>query len=204
LLVAKRLLLVRHGESIWNAEGRWQGSADPPLSDAGRDQARALAEFLRDAGVDVIVTSDLDRARETAQIVADALGLPAPVVDARLRERDVGEISGHTREEIEAKWPGLLEKWRTGELTKMPGGEDDITPRVSAAMQDIAAAPEGTTVLVVTHGGVIGAIDRWLGTEYRRVGNVQGRWLAVDDDGGIAFDVHFGLADLDDNAPVAL
>jgi probable phosphoglycerate mutase len=202
--MAKRLLLVRHGESIWNAEGRWQGAADPPLSDAGREQAAALAEFLRDAAVDVIVTSDLDRARETAQIVADALGLPTPVVDPRLRERDVGEISGHTREEIEAKWPGLLEKWRTGELTKMPGGEDDITPRVSAAMEDIAAAPEGTTVLVVTHGGVIGAIDRWLGTEYRRVGNVQGRWLAVDDDGRIAFDVHFGVADLDGNAPVAL
>ena len=202
--MAKRLLLVRHGESIWNAEGRWQGSADPPLSDAGRKQAAALADFLQGEGVDLIVTSDLERASETASIVAAALDLREPSVDARLRERDVGEISGLTRAEIEEKFPGLLEKWRTGELTKMPGGEDDITPRVSAAINALAAAPDGTVVLVVTHGGVIGAVDRWLGTEYRRVGNVQGRWLTVDDDGRIAFETHFGVSDLDDSTPVAL
>jgi probable phosphoglycerate mutase len=202
--VAKRLLLVRHGESVWNAEGRWQGSADPPLSDAGRAQAAALAEVLRDESIDLVVTSDLDRAHETARIVATALGLPVPLLEAGLRERDVGDISGHTREEIEAKWPGLLEKWRTGELTKMPGGEDDITPRVSAVIETIAAAPDGSVVLVVTHGGVIGAIDRWLGTDYRRVGNVQGRWLTVDDDGRISFDAHFGVGDLDDSTTVVL
>ncbi|MBA2609976.1 MAG: histidine phosphatase family protein [Actinobacteria bacterium] len=202
--MAKRLLLVRHGESVWNAEGRWQGSADPPLSDAGRAQAAALAEFIRDEGIDHIVTSDLDRAHETARIVAAALGVPVGVMEDRLRERDVGEISGLTRAEIEAKFPGLLEKWRTGELTKMPGGEDDITPRVSAAIEALASAPDGSVVLVVTHGGVIGAIDRWLGTEYRRVGNVQGRWLTVDDDGRIAFDAHFGVSDLDDTTAVVL
>ncbi|MEY2398728.1 MAG: hypothetical protein QOJ00_1902 [Actinomycetota bacterium] len=191
--MAKRLLLVRHGESIWNAQGRWQGSADPPLSDAGRAQASALAESLRNEGIDRVVTSDLDRAHETARIVAAALGLPAPVVVAGLRERDVGEISGLTRAEIEQRYPGLLEKWRTGELTKMPGGEDDITPRVSRAVEAIVANDEGSVVLVVTHGGVIGAVDRWLGTEYRRVGNVQGRWLTVDDGGRIGFDAHFGV-----------
>lgn len=195
---------MRHGESIWNAEGRWQGSADPPLSDAGRQQATALAEFLRDEGIDHIVTSDLDRAQETARIVGNALGVPIAVIEERLRERDVGDISGLTRAEIEEAFPGLLEKWRTGELTKMPGGEDDITPRVSAAIEAVAAAADGSVVLIVTHGGVIGAIDRWLGTEYRRVGNVQGRWLTVDDDGRIAFDAHFGVSDLDDSTPVAL
>ena len=200
----KRILLVRHGESIWNAEGRWQGSADPPLSDAGRDQARQLAELIRDEGVDLIVASDLSRAHETATIVAAALGLPTPVIEARLRERDVGEISGHTREEIEAKWPGLLDQWRRGDLDQMPGGETDITPRVTAGLDAIANAPEGSVVLVVTHGGVIGAIDRWLGTDYSRVGNIQGRWLVVDDDGRVTFDSHFRVDDTDDASPVAL
>lgn len=201
--MAKRLLLVRHGESIWNAEGRWQGSANPPLSAAGRAQAAQLADYIRDHGIDVIVTSDLDRAIETGSIVADLLQLEAPLIEARLRERDVGEISGHTRDEIEQKWPGLLDRWRSGELTQMPGGEDDITPRVTEGLRAIANAPDGSVVLVVTHGGVIGAIDQWLGTEYRRVGNVQGRWLVVDDDGTIRFDAHFG-DDLDSTASVAL
>ena len=202
--MAKRILLVRHGESIWNAEGRWQGSADPPLSDAGRAQAAELAELLRDEGIDAVVTSDLVRASETATIVADALGLAAPTVDARLRERDVGEISGHTREQIEAKWPGLLDQWRRGELDQMPGGETDITPRVTAAVEAVAASSEGSCVLVVTHGGVIGAIDRWLDNDYMRVGNVQGRWLVVDDDGSVRFDAHFAVDDADDSSPVAL
>ena len=200
----KRLLLVRHGESIWNAEGRWQGSADPPLSDAGRAQAAQLAELLRDENIDAVVTSDLVRAAETAEIVARALGVPAVVVEARLRERDVGEISGHTREEIELKWPGLLDEWRRGVLTRMPGGEDDITPRVTAGLEAVATSAEGSHVLVITHGGVIGAIDRWLGNPYLRVGNVQGRWLAVDDDGKITFDSVFAVDDSDNSSPVAL
>ena len=199
----KKVLLVRHGESIWNAEGRWQGAADPPLSDTGRAQAAELAKLVKNEDIDLIVASDLGRAIETAEIVAATLDLPKPIIEPRLRERDVGEISGLTRAEIEQRYPGLLEKWRTGELTKMPGGEDDITPRVSAGLQAVIDAADGSVVLVVTHGGVIGAIDRWLGTEYRRVGNVQGRWLTVDDEGRIAFDAHFG-DDLDNSAPVAL
>lgn len=199
----KRVLLVRHGESIWNAEGRWQGAADPPLSEVGRAQAAELAALVKKEDIDLIVASDLCRAIETAEIVAAVIGHePAIVIEPRLRERDVGEISGLTRAEIEERFPGLLEKWRTGELTQMPGGEDDITPRVSAGLQAVADALDGSVVLVVTHGGVIGAIDKWLGTEYRRVGNVQGRWLQVAEDGSIAFDSHFGDSDTD--APVAL
>jgi probable phosphoglycerate mutase len=202
--VAKRILLVRHGESVWNAEGRWQGAANPPLSDAGREQARALADAVRDAGIDSLVASDLDRARETAQIVADALGLPAPVIDAGWRERDVGEISGHTRAEIEKKWPGLLERWRRGELESMPGGESDITPRVVAALRHVAFEHDGVCTLVATHGGVIGAIDNWLANPYLRVGNVQGRWLDVTDDGEIRMAGVFSAVANDDEAPVAL
>ncbi len=202
--MAKRVLLVRHGESIWNAEGRWQGAADPPLSDDGRAQARQLASLLEDVGVDNVASSDLVRALETATIVADALGLPKPAVDPRWRERDVGEISGHTREEIEAKWPGLLEQWRRGELESMPGGEKDITQRVVEALEAVATAPTGACTLVLTHGGVIGAVDRWIGNPYLRVGNVQGRWLAVDDDGRISMAGVFSAATDDDPAPVAL
>ena len=202
--MSKRILLVRHGESVWNAEGRWQGAANPPLSEAGRAQARALAERVVGDGIDGVVASDLDRARETAQIVAEALGLRIPSIDPGWRERDVGEISGHTREEIDAKWPGLLEQWRRGELESMPGGEKDITPRVVAALERVATAPAGECTLVVTHGGVIGAIDRWIGNPYLRVGNVQGRWLAVDDDGQISMAGVFSAAADDDEAPVAL
>lgn len=202
--MATRILLVRHGESIWNAEGRWQGAANPPLSDAGRAQARELSERVLDEGIDAIVTSDLDRAHETGCIVAAALGLPEPSVDPRWRERDVGEISGHTRAEIDAKWPGLLEQWRRGELESMPGGEKDITPRVVAALEAVATAPAGACTLVVTHGGVIGALDRWIGNPYLRVGNVQGRWLSVDDDGQVAMAGVFSAVADDDEAPVAL
>lgn len=202
--MAKRILLVRHGESVWNAEGRWQGAANPPLSDAGRAQARALAQCLLGEGIDRVVTSDLDRANETGRIVADVLGLPPPAVDPRWRERDVGDISGHTREEIEAKWPGLLEQWRRGELESMPGGEGDITSRAVEALDAVATSPAGTCTLVVTHGGVIGAIDRWIGNPYLRVGNVQGRWFSVDDDGLVTMAGVFSAATDDDEAPVAL
>ena len=202
--MAKRILLVRHGESIWNAEGRWQGAANPPLSEAGRAQARELAAGVTGEGIDSIVTSDLDRANETGRIVAAALGLPEPSIDHRWRERDVGEISGHTRAEIDAKWPGLLEQWRRGELESMPGGEKDITPRVVAALEALATEPTGACTLVVTHGGVIGAIDRWIGNPYLRVGNVQGRWLGVDDDGQITMAGVFSAVADDDEAPVAL
>ena len=101
-----RILLVRHGESEWNATRRWQGQADPPLTDLGRTQAAHAAAAL--GAVDAIVTSDLQRASATAQVIADALGLDAPMIDPRLRERDAGEWSGLTREEIHDQWPGYL------------------------------------------------------------------------------------------------
>lgn len=182
-----RLLLVRHGQSTWNAQRRWQGAADPPLSDGGRAQARALGAALTADGVDAIVSSDLRRAVETAEIVASELGVTSPVaIEPRLRERDVGEVSGLTVEEIDAKWPGLLDQWRAGTLERMPGGEGDITPRVMDALRALAAEPPGQVVVVVTHGGVIGAVDRHFGIGYERIGNVTGRWYEVTNDGELA------------------
>jgi len=181
--VPARILLVRHGQSVWNAQRRWQGAADPPLSALGRTQAEALAGAIRGESVDAVVSSDLIRARETAEIVMGELGLTELHIEPRFRERDVGEVSGLTVEEIDERWPGLLDQWRAGTLLQMPGGEADITPRVTSALTELAASPPGRVVLVVTHGGVIGAIDRHFGITYERIGNVTGRWYDADDTG---------------------
>src|ERR1051325_541049 len=93
-----RILVVRHGQSTWNADGRWQGQADPPLSDLGVAQAEAAARTVD--GVDVISASDLERAHHTATILAAPRQLEV-VADARLRERDAGEWTGLTRVQID-------------------------------------------------------------------------------------------------------
>ena len=99
------LLLARHGETEWNREGRWQGWADPPLNETGREQARALREQLRETPFDAVYSSDLRRAHETAEIVAAPHGVPV-IADEGLREIDVGSWSGLTRAEQEARFPG--------------------------------------------------------------------------------------------------
>ena len=103
-----RMLLVRHGQSEWNALGRWQGQADPPLSALGREQARSAVARL--GAVDLIVASDLDRALTTAAIMAEGLGVGPVMVEPRLRERSAGEWSGLTRAEIDEQWPGYLDR----------------------------------------------------------------------------------------------
>ena len=100
------LLVVRHAESEWNRDGRWQGQADPPLSSAGAAEARAAAAAL--GSMDCIVSSDLQRARSTAEIMADAAGVGPVIVDPRWRERDVGRWQGLTVDEIERDYPGAL------------------------------------------------------------------------------------------------
>src|SRR5438034_11161678 len=98
------LLLARHGETDWNRDRRWQGHADPPLNDSGREQARALARELAADPPSAVYTSDLSRSHETAAIVAAELGLPV-TADARLREVDVGEWSGLLWSEIAERYP---------------------------------------------------------------------------------------------------
>jgi glucosyl-3-phosphoglycerate phosphatase len=143
-----RLILIRHGESTWNAEERLQGQLDPPLSDRGREQALALAPIV--AGVDGrVVCSDLGRARETAEL----LGLRVARFDPRWREIDVGEWGGKTAAEIDAQDPALT-NWRGGPRVA-PGGEPwpDFTARVTSAFDELLAA--GGPWLVVCHGGCI-------------------------------------------------
>jgi len=103
------MLVVRHGESTWNAVRRWQGQADPPLSERGETQARRGALAAPEHGpFDAIVTSTLQRARLTGELIASALALPMLAADAELSERSAGEWEGLTRAEIERDFPGYL------------------------------------------------------------------------------------------------
>jgi glucosyl-3-phosphoglycerate phosphatase len=181
------ILLLRHGQSTWNAEGRWQGQSDPPLSPLGREQAEEAAGKLADVGVTAVVTSDLDRARTTGQVLADALGLGPPAEDRDLREYDVGDWEGLTRPEIESGWPEQLAAWKEGRLLATPGGEtrSAFLERIMAALRRVAAADElGDVAVVVTHGGVIRAAEQVTGGERQAViGNLAGRWFLAGPDG---------------------
>ena len=146
------LLFVRHGETDWNAERRWQGHADVPLNARGRDQAEALAAQLADEDIDAIYASDLSRAHDTALAVAKRLHLPV-VVDPDLREVDVGVIEGLTADEARA-----FEGWQ-GE----PVGQH--AERVLRAVRRIADAHPDGRVLVVTHGGSMRRVHEHLGLE---------------------------------------
>lgn len=151
------LLLVRHGETDWNRDGRWQGHSDTHLNDVGREQASRLASELD--GVDVVYSSDLARARETAEILAARLELPVHV-DPRLRERSFGSWEGRTGPEIEATFAGAHARWLAGEG---PGADDaepfaDFAARVQAFLAEVVERHPDETVLVVSHGGSIRVI----------------------------------------------
>ena len=154
------ILLVRHGETDWNAEGRIQGQTNSPLNERGRAQARALADELSgdDDSISAVYASDLDRARETAEILAGRLDLPV-VVDPALRERNFGSWENRTVDELEARWPGAWARWRDGDE-----GEGDVedhlvlAARVRDAIHRLGAAHAGECILVVTHGGAMRVI----------------------------------------------
>lgn len=177
-----RLLLLRHGQSTWNAEQRWQGWADPPLSALGERQAEAAARSLAggDDRFDRVVCSDLGRARRTAEVITEGLELGPVEVDAGLRERDVGDFTGLTTEEIGRRWPAVLEAWRERRLTTIPGGEEEpaLVARVLAALARVGTDGD---VLIVTHGGVIRSLERHLGVEPVPLPNLCGRWFEFED-----------------------
>lgn len=174
-----RLLLLRHGQSEWNAAGRWQGAADPPLTAHGEDQARAAARWLASTGLTGVVSSDLERARRTAELIAEGLGVPLLPVEPGLRERDVGDWSGRTTDEIEQHWPGWLRSWRDGELDRPPNGEANsaMAARVMEVVERLAARPDDEVLLVVTHGGVIHTVGQELGASWRGNANLTGWWV---------------------------
>ena len=159
----RSLILIRHGETDWNRVGRIQGLTDIPLNDAGREQARRAAEELRSelaispsdaADAAVIVSSDLQRAAETADIIAGALGLDAPRRYPELRERAYGDAEGLLTAEFQRRWG----PWHVADV---PGAETraDLRRRALAALARAQhdAAPMGTTLplIVVAHGALI-------------------------------------------------
>jgi 2,3-bisphosphoglycerate-dependent phosphoglycerate mutase len=157
-----RILAVRHGETAWNADARLQGQTDISLNAMGQEQARRLAEALADEGVEAIVASDLVRARDTAQAVADRTGLPL-ATDPGLRERHFGIFQGHTYAEVEQRWPEESARWRKREPDfGAPGGETlaAFYERCVATATRLAAAHPGRTLLLVTHGGVLDCLYR--------------------------------------------
>jgi probable phosphoglycerate mutase len=151
-----RVLLLRHGESEWNAQGRWQGHGDPALTELGRAQSRAAAVRLADECIERIVSSDLARAWQTAEIVSAALRLPFER-DPRWRERDIGAWTGLTREQIQARWPEDYAHFRAHEEHARPGGGESnamLRARAQAALAALRARHAGARVLVVTHRGI--------------------------------------------------
>ncbi len=152
-----QLLLVRHGETDWNRDRRFQGHADQPLNHAGREQARALADELAGERIDFVYTSDLVRARETAEIVAARLGADV-VVWNELREIDVGDWEGLTWPEIEERHPEGARSWHEhGQGWNSGETYDQLGERIIAALRRIAADHPDQSVLVVGHGGTVRA-----------------------------------------------
>ena len=163
-----RVILVRHGETDWNATRRAQGHADVPLNHAGRAQALDAARELSAFTVDAVYSSDLMRALDTAKEIARLHGLEV-VVEPRFREIDQGEWTGLTSAEIRARWPGLWGPER--HRSRRPGGESpaEVRRRALAALAGAVEAHPDGTVVVVSHGGTI----RWLSAAA----------LGLDDDG---------------------
>ncbi len=151
--MAATILMARHGETDWNRESRFQGHADTTLNDAGRVQARELAERLAAERIAAVYASPLLRALETAEIVAARLGLDVRTVEG-LREVDVGSWSGLTRTEIEQRFPDGFRRW----LALDHGWDDgesyeELGQRVLEALAVLDALHPGERVLVVSHGG---------------------------------------------------
>jgi len=160
---ATRIVAIRHGQTDWNAQARLQGHTDVPLNAEGRAQAARLAEALRGEALDAVYTSDLARARDTAQAVAAAGGAPLRLEPA-LRERAFGRFEGVTRDEIARRWPDDAERWRRREPGYAPpdGGEalTDFHARCIAAATRLAAAHPGGAIALVAHGGVLDSLYR--------------------------------------------
>jgi broad specificity phosphatase PhoE len=148
-----RLILIRHGETDWNVEGRYQGQADPPLNQRGLAQARQLAQKLRGVGLDVLYSSPLRRALQTARILAEALDVPLHT-EPRLMEIHQGEWQTLLYTEIAAHYPELFDRWQTEPWTvTLPGGENiaQVQERVYAAVDEILSRHEGQCIGMVTH-----------------------------------------------------
>ena len=173
-LAVPRLVLWRHGRTEWNATGRFQGQLDPPLDEAGRNQAAQAAPHLVASGLSpadtLVVSSDLSRAAETAATLTALLGVPLRL-DERLREHGMGSWEGLTRDEVAERDPEQYADWMAGRPIRDRGGEDPsaVADRALAALVDL---PEAPVAVVVTHGGTAGRLMErllGLGPDHQRV-----------------------------------
>jgi len=179
--IIAKMLVIRHGQSLWNIEQRWQGRADIDLSDEGTAQAYAAAEKL--GTFDIIVSSHLRRALHTAQIISESLGIGPVETDERLQESDIGPWEGLTVNAIEAQWPGYL-----AARTKPDGFESDesIAARFTIALTDIAQRCHNGTALVISHSGVIRTLRHMQGAHNPKLPNLGGCWFDVHSDGRVS------------------
>lgn len=159
---ATRVLVIRHGETDWNAAARIQGGTDIALNERGRWQAQQLARALAGERIDAVYSSDLQRAHQTASAIAGLSGA-AHHVDVRLRERGFGEFEGLTFDEIAQRWPEASERWRRRDPDFGPGGGErlvDFYERSVEAAGRLAAAHAGQHLALVAHGGVLDCLYR--------------------------------------------
>lgn len=159
---ATRLIAVRHGETAWNVEARLQGQLDIPLNERGADQARRAARSLADDRPDVVVSSDLSRARATAEAIASHNQVPL-FLDPGLRERCFGSFEGMTHNEVDRRWPEQSQRWRSRDPDFAPGDGESLRvffARCVEATLRIAEAHAGKTIVLVAHGGVLDCLYR--------------------------------------------
>jgi broad specificity phosphatase PhoE len=153
-----RLVMWRHGETDYNATGRMQGHLDSVLTDVGRNQARFAVPALARFSPDIVVTSDLRRAMDTAMMFTDTTGVSLRV-DKRLRETNLGLWQGMTSAEVDEQWPGARQIWQTDPTWTPPGGESrlEVASRAAEVVADLDESTEDTAVLCA-HGGLITAL----------------------------------------------
>jgi len=184
----RRIVLLRHGRTAWNVERRFQGSSDLPLDDVGVAQADAAATQLERVEPSILLSSDALRAHQTAEALATSIGVEIRA-DARLREADLGDWEGLTRDEVERRFPREYLAWRHGVDIRRGGGETyvEVAARAQAAIGEaLVELPPGETMVVVTHGGTAkAAIGRLLGLApdawHRLSSLAHGRWTVLEE-----------------------
>jgi 2,3-bisphosphoglycerate-dependent phosphoglycerate mutase len=189
------LCIARHGETDWNTAGILQGWMDVPVNVKGRAQAVELADNVSGGRFQVVFTSPLSRASETAHIVAERLGLPPPAMHDGLKERNFGLVQGRPKAELAASQPNLYrEILRRNPACEFEKGEsmDDFADRVLDSLRDIARQYPGARGLVITHGWVMDVITRHIGHLPRSAvlnmkrKNIECLWLEITGQGTIA------------------
>ena len=173
-----KLLIVRHGQSEWNALGRWQGQADPPLTEVGENQAKKATNKL--GLFDSIVASPLQRAKNTASIISEITGVGPVTTEVDLMERDAGPWQGLTRIEIEKGWPGFLD---SGQRPDGYESNRDLLLRIFAVLRKISESSRiSDSILIVSHAGIVHALENLHTQPSKKVPNLGGRWFEFVDD----------------------